>query len=89
MDPSEYSVVDECLDTFKLIPESLLGLMGGGLGTKAAAAGEGAKNILLNLIKFIGSIILFICVLPALPFIFVMSVMFASLKYLFVKLRYL
>ena len=89
MDPSEYSVVDECLDTFKLIPESLLGLMGGGLGTKAAAAGEGAKNIFLNLIKFIGSIILFICVLPALPFIFVMSVMFASLKYLFVKLRYL
>ena len=82
MDVSEYSAVDECLDTFKLIPESLLGFIGG------SNPASSTNNTFLKLIKYIGSIILFICVVPALPFIFIMSVMFASLKYLFVKISY-
>ena len=85
MDVDEYSAANECLDTFKLIPESLLGLINNSSKTGGQLVG-GFKYTFLKTIKYIGSIILFICVVPALPFIFIMSVMFASLKYLFVKL---
>ena len=75
-----FDKIEDCMDTFKLMPETILKFLGD-FKNQTKQKGNEAYGIL----KFIGAVILFICVFPALPFFFVMAVMIASMKYILLK----
>jgi len=72
--------IDDCMDTFKLVPENIFRFLGS-FTDKTKQKGSEAYGIL----KFIGAVLLFICVFPALPFFFVLAIMIAVMKYLLLK----
>lgn len=72
--------LEDCMDTFKLMPENILMFLG-----DFKEQGNQKRNEVYRILKFIGSVLLFICVFPALPFFFVMAIMIACMKYLILK----
>ena len=74
--------VEDCMDTFKLVPENFFNFMG---DFKTDSLKKGSE--IYRLLKFIGVVILFICVFPAIPFFFVIAVMISVMKYMMLKLR--
>jgi len=71
---------EDCMDTFKLVPENIFRFIGS-FTDQTKQKGSEAYGIL----QFIGSVLLFICVFPALPFFFVMAIMIATMKYIILK----
>ena len=73
--------IDDCMDTFKLMPENIMNFLGSFKEKSKLKGGEA-----VNILKFIGTVLLFICVFPALPFLFIMAIMISTIKYLMLKL---
>jgi hypothetical protein len=74
--------VQDCMDVFSIVPSNILSFIGEFSGDVSKKGGT-----IYDFLKFIFSVVMFICVFPALPFFFVMALMISSIKYLFFKLR--
>ena len=75
---------DSCMNTFSLVPKGVFNFLN---EVKDTTIKGGSTSV--NILKFIWAIIIFICVFPALPFLLVLSVMSAVVKYFALKLRVL
>lgn len=80
MDLPGMNQVEDCMDTFKIMPENILKFLGN-FKTDSNESGKKAYGI----IKYIGAVLLFLCVFPALPFFFILAIMIATMKYIVLK----
>ena len=75
---------DSCMNTFTLVPQSIFNFLDN-IKTKT----KKGSMITTNFFRFVWSVILFICVFPAIPFFLVMSIMFSVVKYFLLKFQVL